>query len=43
MIDIIYVVGTVAFFGVMLLYVRACEKLGHMASADVGEAEEPQS
>ena len=28
MIDLIYLVATVAFFALMLLYVRACERLG---------------
>ena len=28
MIDLAYVVGTLAFFALMLLYVRACERLG---------------
>ncbi len=28
MLDIIYVVITVVFFGLMLGYVRACERLG---------------
>ncbi len=28
MIDLIYVAGTIAFFALMLLYVRACERLG---------------
>jgi hypothetical protein len=28
MIDLIYVAGTVGFFALMLLYVRACERLG---------------
>ena len=28
MIDLIYILGTVAFFALMLLYVRACERLG---------------
>ena len=28
MIDLVYIVGTVAFFALMLLYVRACERLG---------------
>jgi hypothetical protein len=29
MIDLIYVLATVAFFALMLIYVRACERLGH--------------
>jgi len=28
MLDVIYIFGTVAFFALMLLYVRACERLG---------------
>lgn len=28
MIDLIYIGVTVGFFGLMLLYVRACERLG---------------
>ena len=28
MIDIVYILATVAFFVLMLLYVRACERLG---------------
>jgi hypothetical protein len=28
MIDLIYVLATVAFFALMLIYVRACERLG---------------
>jgi hypothetical protein len=31
MLDVLYVIGTVAFFGLMLAYVRACEALGHDA------------
>ena len=31
MADVLYGLGTVAFFGVMLLYVRACEALGRGA------------
>ena len=34
MIDLIYVLGTVAFFALMLGYVAACERLGR-DSADV--------
>ena len=32
MLDLLYVVGTVAFFVLMLAYVRACEGLGHDAA-----------
>jgi len=31
MMDVLYVIGTVAFFVLMLAYVRACEGLGHDA------------
>ncbi len=40
MIDLIYVAATIAFFGLMLLYVRACERLGRAASAEVRAAED---
>lgn len=30
--DLIYVAATVAFFALMILYVRACERLGATAS-----------
>ena len=33
MIDLVYVLGTVAFFGLMLLYIAGCDRLGR--SADV--------
>lgn len=36
MLDILYVLATVAFFGLMLGYVRGCEALGH----DARDAEE---
>jgi hypothetical protein len=29
MMDLLYVAGSVAFFALMLAYVRACEALGH--------------
>ena len=29
MMDVVYVAGSVAFFLLMLAYVRACEALGH--------------
>jgi hypothetical protein len=38
MIDLIYVIGTVAFFALMLVYVRACERLGR-AEANDGPSE----
>jgi hypothetical protein len=28
MLDVVYILGTIAFFALMLLYVRACERLG---------------
>jgi hypothetical protein len=34
MMDLIYVVGTIAFFGAMLAYLRACEALGRDADDD---------
>lgn len=38
MIDLVYVLGTVAFFGLMLLYIAGCDRLGR--SADVERASE---
>lgn len=35
MIDLIYVLGTIAFFALMLAYVRGCEVLGRTTSTDV--------
>ena len=32
--DVIYIVGSVAFFAIMLLYVRACAALGRRGEAD---------
>ena len=32
MFDLIYIVATLAFFALMLLYVRACERLGRSTS-----------
>jgi hypothetical protein len=29
MIDLLYVLGTIVFFGAMLAYIPACEALGH--------------
>ena len=40
MIDIAYVLGTVAFFGLMLSYVRACDRLGRTADVERGEEEQ---
>jgi hypothetical protein len=36
MIDLIYVLGTIAFFGLMMAYVRTCEALGRSADGDGG-------
>ncbi len=38
-IDLVYVVGTIAFFALMLAYVRGCEALGHTASVDTAREE----
>ncbi len=40
MLDILYVIGTLAFFALMLVYVVGCERLGrpHEATAVSGEA-----
>ena len=38
MIDVLYILVTVAFFALMLAYVRGCERLGQDAS---GEEERP--
>jgi len=38
MMDVLYVVGTVAFFALMLAYVRACEALGHDTERVEGRA-----
>jgi len=32
MLDVIYILATVAFFALMLLYVRACARLGRDAT-----------
>jgi len=34
MIDLLYIAGTLAFFALMLAYVRACEALGHGKDGD---------
>jgi len=34
MLDTLYIVGTIAFFALMVLYVRACESLGARHDAD---------
>jgi hypothetical protein len=36
MLDIAYIAGSIAFFAIMLLYVRACAALGRRDDADVG-------
>ena len=38
MIDVAYVLGTLAFFALMLLYVRGCARLGRAALGDAGDA-----
>jgi hypothetical protein len=34
LIDLAYVLGTVAFFALMLAYVRGCERLGQSPAAE---------
>ncbi len=34
MLDLLYVLGTVAFFAAMLAYVRGCETLGRETEAE---------
>jgi hypothetical protein len=34
MIDLVYVLGTVAFFGLMLLYIAGCDRLGRGADVE---------
>lgn len=34
MLDVLYVLGTIAFFALMVVYVRACESLGARRDAD---------
>ena len=36
MMDLIYVAGSLVFFALMLLYVRACAALGRRDDTDVG-------
>ena len=36
--DLLYIALTIVFFGLMLAYVRGCERLGHDAT---GEEERP--
>lgn len=40
MIDALYVLGTIAFFGLMVAYVRWCERLGQR-TVQVEEKREP--
>lgn len=37
--DLLYLLGTLAFFALMLAYVAACMRLGAQASADIAEEE----
>jgi hypothetical protein len=39
MIDLVYVLGTVAFFGLMLLYVAGCNRLGRSTDVERGSEE----
>jgi hypothetical protein len=41
MLDILYILGTVAFFALMLAYVAGCERLGWASDGDV-IAKEPR-
>jgi hypothetical protein len=34
MIDLVYVLGTVVFFGLMLLYIAGCDRLGRSAGVE---------
>ena len=34
MLDLLYVLGTIGFFALMLAYTRGCEKLGHSADEE---------
>ena len=34
MIDLVYVVGTIVFFGLMLLYIAGCDRLGRAADVE---------
>lgn len=34
MLDLLYILGTIAFFALMVVYVRACESLGARRDAD---------
>lgn len=39
MLDVVYIVGTIAFFGLMLGYVSLCEKLGQSADESIAASE----
>jgi hypothetical protein len=39
MTDLVYVLGTVAFFGLMLLYIAGCDRLGRSADVERGAEE----
>jgi uncharacterized membrane protein len=43
MTDLIYVIATIAFFALMIVYVAACERLGRGATADEKASEEARS
>jgi hypothetical protein len=34
MIDAVYVAGTILFFGLMLVYVEGCDRLGRVADVE---------
>ncbi len=34
MLDLVYVLGSIGFFALMLAYVRGCEVLGHSADEE---------
>lgn len=34
MLDVIYIVGSVAFFALMILYVAGCDRLGRAADVE---------
>lgn len=38
MIDVVYVAATLGFFGLMLAYVRGCERLGRRGSSGDGRS-----
>lgn len=39
MLDVLYILGTVAFFALMLAYVAGCRRLGRSPRADVAKPE----